>query len=350
MHIAEMATLLRLSLCAAVVLSAVVSAARQVPPAAVLTSRITEASNTTDCSRECMTNIVTQILESAVAHDPSTLPLASTYKATENSHPAALAMMTLWRTVTKAGSPDLLAIDTTNGTAYFALDVSEGNDATPSVLRGRVAVVDQQITELELFINRYRGDHGFSFSASELPANYAELMSPPANRTRASRETLWKLSEALFAESSDFALAVSDSCQFTEIGWKVVDAGTYNNGSTDPLGCAWPDDHPTDDNARVALVIDEELGFVVTSGVIPGTVFPYGGNVSAFIPNKMTTAQQAQVEYIEYMEANDPSVPLVAPFGGTGDTLEVLQYYNDELTAMQINVYVSGPNMTSPWL
>lgn len=297
-----------------------------------------------------MTDIITQILDSAVAHDPSTLPLASTYKATENSHPAALAMMTLWRTVTKAGTPDLLAIDTTNGTAYFALDVSEGNDATPSVLRGRIAVVDQQITELELFINRYRGDHGFSFSAAELPANYAELMSPPANRTKASRETLWKLSEALFAESSDFAVAVSDDCQFTEIGWKVVDAGTYNNGSTDPLGCVWPDDHPTDDNARVALVIDEELGFVVTSGVIPGTVFPYGGNVSAFIPNKMTSAQQAQVDYIEYMQANDPSVPLVAPFGGTGDTLEVLQYYNDELTAMQINVYVSGPNMTSPWL
>lgn len=84
--------------------------------------------------------------------------------------------------------------------------------------------------------------------------------------------------------------------------------------------------------------------------MIPGTVYPYGGNVSAFIPNKMTAAQQAQVDYIEYMQANDPSVPLVAPFGGTGDTLEVLQYYNDELTAMQINVYVSGPNMTSPWL
>lgn len=338
-----------LSLGGAVIASTMGAAAHHVSAAAALIKKDVEA-NTTECSRECMTNIVTQILDSAVAHDPSTLPLASTYKATENSHPAALAMMTLWRTVTKAGSPDLLAIDTTNGTAYFALDVSEGNDASPSVLRGRIAVVDQQITELELFINRYRGDHGFSFSAAELPANYAELMSPPANRTKASRETLWKLSEALFAESSDFSVTVSDDCQFTEIGWKVIDAGTYNNGSTDPLGCVWPDDHPTDDNARVALVIDEELGFVVTSGVIQGTVYPYGGNVSAFIPNKMTSAQQAQVDYIEYMEANDPSVPLVAPFGGTGDTLEVLQYYNDELIAMQINVYVSGPNMTSPWL
>lgn len=350
MYIPKPLTWPRLLLGLVVVASAAGGAAQQVPAAAALISRNTQASNTTGCSRECMTSIVTQILDSAVAHNPSTLPLAPSYKATENSHPAALAMMTLWRTVTKAGPPSLLAIDTTNGTAYFALDVSEGDDASPSVLRGRIAVVDQQITELELFINRYRGDHGFSFSAAELPANYAELMSPPANRTIASRNTLWKLSEALFAESSDFSVVVSDDCQFTEIGWKVVDAGTYSNGSTDPLGCSWPDDHPTDDNARVALVIDEELGFVVTSGVIPGTVYPYGGNVSAFIPNKMTSAQEAQVEYIEYMEATEPSVPLVAPFGATGDTLEVLQYYNDELTAMQINVYVSGPNMTSPWL
>ncbi|KAL1853208.1 hypothetical protein Daus18300_011856 [Diaporthe australafricana] len=324
-------------------------APQQVPAAAALVNSRASAANTTDCSRECMTAIVTQILDSMVAHDPYSLPLATVYKATENSHPAALGMMTLWRTITEAGTPSLLAIDTTNGTAYFSLDVSEGNDSTPSVLRGRIAVVDQQITELELFINRYRGDHGFSFSAEELPANYESLMNPAANRTKASRDTLYALSEALFAESSDFVVDVSDDCQFTEIGWKVIDAGTYDNGSTDPLGCAWPDEHPTDANARVALVVDEELGFVVTSGIVPGTVYPYSTNVSAFIPNKMTAAQAAQEDYYEEMKALG-TVTMVAPFGGTGDTLEVLQYYDGELQAMQINVYVSGPNMTSAWL
>lgn len=298
------------------------------------------------CSRECMTNIVTRILDSMVAHDPYSLPLATIYKATENSHPAALGMMTSWRTIVEAGPPSLLAIDTTNCTAYFALDVSEGNVRNETILRGRVKVVDQQITELELFINRYRGDHGFSFSASELSTNYKVLMTPPGNRTKASRATLWALSEALFATSSNFSVSVGDDCQFTEIGWRVVDAGTWANGSTTPLGCAWPSDHPTDSNARVALVVDEELGFVVTSGIVPGTVFPYQ-NVSAFIPNAMSAPQIVQEEYIE---AVDGAWPLVSPFGATGDTLEVLQYYNDQLQAMQINVYLSGPNMTSPWL
>ncbi|KAH8660202.1 hypothetical protein BX600DRAFT_522998 [Xylariales sp. PMI_506] len=301
-----------------------------------------------NCTREYMTGIVTEILDSMVAHDPSSLPMAKLYWATENSHPAALGMMTSWRTITKAGPPSLLAVDTTNGTAYFALDVSEGDDAAETILRGRVKVVDQEITELELFINRYRGDHGFSFSAAELRANYEVLMSPPANRTKADRETLWELSEALFATSSNFSVTVGDDCQFTELGWKVVDTGTYANGSTDPLGCAWPDTHPTDANARVALVVDEELGFVVTSGIVPGTVFPYA-NISAFIPDSMTAPQEAQVEYLEYMEANS-NLPLLSPIGATGDVLEVLQYYNGELQAMQINVYLSGPNMTSPWL
>jgi hypothetical protein len=257
-------------------------------------------------------------------------------------------MMTLWRTVTKAGPPSLLAIDTTSGTAYFALDISEGNDMRESVLRGRVKVVNQQITELELFINRYRGDHGFSFSAAELPMNYEVLMSPPANRTKASRATLEALSEALFASSSNLSVSIGDDCQFTEVGWKVVDPGTYGNGSTTPLGCVWPSDHPTDTNARVGLVIDEELGFVVTSGTIPGKVYPYG-NISAFIPNAMHAAQEAQEVWFEKMKALG-NMPLLSPTGATGDTLEVLQYYNDELQAMQINVYLSGPDMTSPWL
>lgn len=296
-----------------------------------------------------MTAIVTQILDSMVAHDPYSLPLAPIYKATENSHPAALGFMTLFRTVTEAGTPSLLAIDTTNGTAYFALDISEGNDATEAVLRGRVKVVDQQITELELFVNRNRGDHGFSFSAADLPTNYAPLMSPSNNRTKASRETLVALSDSLFATSSNFSVTVSDSCQFTELGWKVIDPGTYNNGSTDPLGCSWPTDHPTDTSARVALVVDEELGFVVTSGIIQGMVYPYYGNTSAFIPNTMTAAQEAQEAWYEEQKALG-GWPLVAPTGATGDTLEVLQYYDGELQAMQINVYVSGPGMTSPWL
>ena len=108
-----------------------------------------------------------------VAHDPSTLPLATVYKATENSHPAALKMMTSWRTIVNIAPPNLLAIDTKQGTGYFALDVSEGNNEVPSILRLRIAVVDQKIAELELFVNCNRGDYGFFFNSTQLLPNYA---------------------------------------------------------------------------------------------------------------------------------------------------------------------------------
>lgn len=296
-----------------------------------------------------MTAIITQVLDSMVAHDPSTLPLATVYKATENSHPAALSMMTSWRTIVNVAPPSLLAIDTQQGTGYFALDVSEGNNAEPSILRGRIAVSDQKIAELELFINRNRGDHGFSYNSTQLLPNYATLMSPPANRKQDSRHSLEALSSALFSSTNNLSVDIGDTCQFTELGWKVVDTGVYGNGTTTPLGCSWPTDHPTDDSARLNLVIDEELGFVVTSGIIPGKVYPYNGNVSAFIPNKMTSAQAAQDVWLAAMKAN-ATIPVLSPMNATGETLEVLQFYDGKLQAMQINVYLSGPGMTSAWL
>ncbi|KAL3485119.1 hypothetical protein BJX62DRAFT_217621 [Aspergillus germanicus] len=313
------------------------------------TANLAPRSALSSCSRACMTAIITDVLNSMVAHDPSSLPLATVYRATENSHPAALSMMTSWRTIVNIAPPSLLAIDTEQGTGYFTLDVSEGNNDVPSILRGRIAVADHKITELELFINRNRGDHGFSYNSTQLLPNAATLMSPPANRKKNSRASLEALSEALFATSSNLSVNVSDNCQFTEIGWKVVDTGVYGNGTTEPLSCSWPSDHPTDDNARVNLVIDEELGFVVTSGIIPGKVYPYNGNVSAFIPNKMTAAQKAQEVWFAEMKAK-ATLPLLAPTDATGDTLEVLQFYDDKLQAMQINVYLSGPGMSSPWL
>ncbi|GAM35791.1 hypothetical protein TCE0_017r04387 [Talaromyces pinophilus] len=313
------------------------------------TAYLAARSSSSSCSRACMTAIITQVLDSMVAHDPSTLPLATVYKATENSHPAALSMMTSWRTIVNVAPPSLLAIDTQQGTGYFALDVSEGNNAVPSILRGRIAVSDQRITELELFINRNRGDHGFSFNSTQLAPNYATLMSPPANREQDSRHSLEALSEALFSSTSNLSVDISDTCQFTELGWKVVDTGVYGNGTTTPLGCMWPTDHPIDDNARLNLVIDEELGFVVTSGIIPGKVYPYNGNVSAFIPNKMTSAQAAQDVWLAEMKVN-ATIPVLSPMNATGETLEVLQFYDGKLQAMQINVYLSGPGMTSPWL
>ncbi|KAL2840065.1 hypothetical protein BJY01DRAFT_236887 [Aspergillus pseudoustus] len=300
-------------------------------------------------SREFLSGIVTQILDSMEASDPAILPLATTYKATENSHASSLAMMTAWRTIAKADSPSLLAIDTKQGSVYFASTISEGNKKTQAILRGRVKVVNQQITELELFINRSRGDDGYAFSAEELAENSKVLMSPPKNRKKASRAKLEAIGAAAWDSSNNLSVSVGANCQFTEVGWTIIDTGTYGNASTDPLTCSWGSTRPTDPDARTSLVIDEELGFIVTDGFCQGKVYPYYGNISTFIPDSMSSNQEAQEVWYAQVKEQD-NVTLVSPTAATADNMELLQFYDDELQALQFNVLLSGPNMKSSWI
>lgn len=315
-----------------------------------LTLPMVAASNVTDTcsSRRHLSSVIFQVLESIRLQDPDILPLATIYKATENSHPSSPAMMTAWRTITEVEAPAMLAIDTVQNSVYFISAISEGSRSR-SILRGRIQVVDWLITELELFINRSRGDDGFAFSVEELYANYQTLMSLPAGQKKANRETLEALGKALWNPSDNFTATVSDNCQFTEVGWKVVDTGTYGNGSTNPLGCSWDSTRPYDPDARANLVIDEELGFVVSSGMVQGKVYPYYGNISTFIPDSMHTQQDAQEVWINTVKGQG-SVSLLSPTEATGENMEVVQYYNDELQALQLNVFLTGPNMTSAWL
>jgi hypothetical protein len=309
------------------------------------------------CDRACTTTIVDQILASMVSHDPDSLPLAPVYSATENSHPAALRMMVLWRTVTKADKPALLAIDTKAGQAYFALSISESGSL--SAFWGRIKVVDRKITELEFFINRSRGDHGFSFSAEQMSKNYQKLMSPPPSRNRASREELERISRAAFDASDPIKVESAPDCQFSEAGSLVIDPGlddlpasAARPGPKDaPLGCVFPPYRPSDPKAR-EIVIDEDLGIIVDAGVIPGTVYPYpfyGHMISAFIPNQMKEPQTAQDQWLERaVKAHKPA--LLSPMPASGETMQVLQYYDGKLQASQINVHLSGPGMHSPWV
>lgn len=313
----------------------------------------------TACDRACMTGMVRSVLSSMVAHKPEALPLASIYTATENSHPAALGMMQSWRTITKAGEPSLLAVDPAAGRAYFALTVSEAGNQ--SVLWGRIKVSDRKIAEIELFLNRSRGDHGFSFSADQLPGNYRAMMAPPANRRVATRAELEALAAASFDPTYPLEVGVDDKCQFTEVGSKVIDPGLddvpppampggMKMDPNRPLNCLFPPFRPSDKNARV-VAIDDKLGIVVVAAVIPGKVFPYpfyGKMVSAFIPSEMKQPSDAQEAWMKRHVAAGKA-PVARPEPATGEVMQVLQYYNGKLQAVQINVYLSGPGAQSIW-
>lgn len=315
------------------------------------------------CDRACMTKIVRRLLDSMAAHDPYALPLSAVYEATENSHPAALGMMELWRTVTRDPKPDFLAVDTVAGQAFFLTRIDEGGDR--SVLYGRIKVVDRKIAQLELFVNRSRGDHGFSFSARNLPANVYRWMHPPLNRVTASRATLEQLSRAAFNASEPLKLKIAADCQFLEVGQQVGNDGLGPKfakpswakaaAGSKHLGCVWPAARPTDLRART-VVIDRKLGIVVDAAIVRGRVYPYpsavGGAyqhmISAFIPDDMKQAQATQMNWYHIMRREGKG-PLVAPFAASGVTMQVLQFYNGRLQGMQINVHLEGPGARSMW-
>jgi hypothetical protein len=85
----------------------------------------------------------------------------------------------------------------------------------------------------------------------------------------------------------------------------------------------------------------------MTGVLVPGKVYPYG-NVSDFIPDDMTAAQEAQDESYENTKT-EGDLPLLAPTSATGKTLQVLQYYNGELQGQQVMLYLSDPDMESVW-
>ncbi|MFZ0553269.1 MAG: hypothetical protein WAU49_01220 [Steroidobacteraceae bacterium] len=302
-----------------------------------------------------MTHIVVEVMKSMVRHDPYTLPLAPVYDATENSHPAALGMMTLWRTVTSAGEPDFLAIDPVRGQAFFLMQISEARDL--SVLWGRIEVVDRKITQLELYINRSRGDHGFSFSASNLPANVGSWMHPPADRVVASRAELERLSRAAFNASDPISVKIGRNCQFLEAGSHIIDPGLGPGFGPvpahpeKPLGCMFPPFRPTDLRART-VVIDQKLGIVVDAGMVRGKVYAYpffGHMISAFIPDDMRQAQELQERWYRQM-IKEGKGPLLQPAAATGVTMQVLQFYNGKLQGLQIDVHLEGPAAQSVWV
>jgi hypothetical protein len=311
------------------------------------------------CDRACMTRIVNQVLDSMVAHNPDTLPLAPMYEATENSHPSSLAFMTAWRTITEAGKPDFLAIDTKAGSAFILTSVNESGSKT--VLWGRIKVENQKISEIEIFLNRSRGDHGFSFSADQLPTNVKHWMNPPADRKKATREELEKISRAAFDAKVNLTLDSAPDCQFLEAGTLVVDPGVDDNsanfeeakkaGKTNPLGCMFPPFRPSDPKAR-EIVIDEDLGIVVNAAMIPGIVYPYPlyrRGVSAFIPADMAFAAKAQDEWIAKIQ-KEGKLPILKPTLTMGDCMQILQFYSGKLEGSSINVYLGGPGEKSVWV
>jgi hypothetical protein len=175
-----------------------------------------QAAQDPPCTRACLQGLADKLLDSMVARDPSGLPLTQEYAATENSVPAALNMMTPWRTATAVGGR-FYVIDPVSQQLFVMATLSEGPHQT--LLYGRLKAHAGKIAEIELFENRSRGQGGFQYAGDIAKGMPAEWSAPVGARVP-NRAVLLKEGRSIF-NTKIKGLASSDTCVLMENG-KVV--------------------------------------------------------------------------------------------------------------------------------
>ena len=127
---------------------------------AIAISSVTFSANAADippaqgaetCDRTCLNGFVDQYLSAMLAHDPSTLPVTSDVKFTENTVRINLGEA-LWKTITGLGDFKIYLADTYSNQAGFMGVVMENGQAKLLTLRLRIK--NGQIKEVETIITR----------------------------------------------------------------------------------------------------------------------------------------------------------------------------------------------------
>jgi hypothetical protein len=312
------------------------------------------------CDRACLKGFAEQLLESIVARDPTRLPLAHEYAATENSVPSALSLMVIWRTAT-AAKDRYYVIDPTSGQVFLIATLSEGPNDT--LLFGRLRVDGRLVSEVELYTNRSRGQGGFQFDAdgpSHLPAAWTVAVPP---ERRASRAALLLAGRSIF-DTSVAAPEASSSCVVMENGKVVAEnpdvlkaiggptdaPRVVNPDGTVPVPCGNPPNRPTDKHARTTIV-DEERGVVVSMAVVHGIAEPYlvtNPSESAFVPNALL---QPYADMLKQQQSSGQfKAAAVRPMAASAAVSEVHRIYDGKLQGLHLLVNLGAPGSSSPWV
>ncbi|HWU04038.1 MAG TPA: hypothetical protein VN222_14960 [Novosphingobium sp.] len=310
------------------------------------------------CDRACLRGKADALLASIVAHDPGRLPLARTYRATENGVPAALPMMTIWRTAT-AAAHTFHVIDPVSQQVLLVSDIAEGS--SHALLFGRIRVAQGQISEIELYVDRSRSDGGFQFEATglaQLPSAWTQQVAPARLPTR---DALLVAGRSIF-DTRLSGPEAAPSCVMMENGkpvaedpevLKVIGGGgpelAHNADGSVPIPCGAPPFRPTDPDARTDIV-DEAQGIVVSIGTMEGLVQPYvitAPTISAFVPDAMMQP------YLDLLAAQRKTGrfnrPELVPTRASITVVQMQRYYDGKLQGMHLLEKLGPVGARSPW-
>ena len=313
------------------------------------------------CDRTCLKGFADQLVASIVAHKPADLPVSHLYAATENSVPAALDMMVIWRTATAVKSR-YYVLDPESAQVFLIATLAEGPSDT--LLFGRLKVQDRLISEVELYTNRSRGQGGFQFDADgpdHFPAAWTQPIEP---QRRASRAELLQAGRSIF-DTSIPAPPVAPGCVIMENGKVVAEnpevlkhigptdappVSPANPDGTVPVPCGNPPERPTDKHARTTI-IDEEQGVVVSFATVHGIVQPYvvtNPTESAFVPDSLLKPYTDMLA--KQQNSGKYTAPAIGPMRATALTAELHRIYDGKLQGLHLLVNLGAPGSHSPWI
>jgi hypothetical protein len=150
-----------------------------------VTAARTASAQSGPCDRECLRGTMTTFLHALLEHDASKVPVADRVRVTEDGIEKPLANVGLFRTVTRLRGYRQDILDERAGMAGATVVVEEVG--APVLLVVRLAVVDQEITEIETVATRSRTD-GLIFNIDGLSAASEEMNYAPRPEQLASRE------------------------------------------------------------------------------------------------------------------------------------------------------------------
>ena len=309
------------------------------------------------CDRRCLAVHADGLIESMLAHDPGRLPLAHTYKATENGIAAGLPMMNAWNTASGAGGR-FYVIDPVSGQLFLIVELREGSRS--ALLFGRLKVVRDELSELELFIDRSRGDTGYQFDATRVGTPAPEWSTRVERSRLPDRTQLLAWGRSIF-DSRLPAPPTAAGCVLMENG-KIVEeyaevaqfVASGQRKTEKPqlvhIPCGAPPDRPTDPDARTELV-DEEQGIVISIGNVHGVVEPSlvsNPTISAFVPDSLLPPYLKLLE--QWRGTVHATLPALVPLRATIEVAEMHRYYDGKLQGMYMLERLGPPGSHSPWV
>jgi hypothetical protein len=244
---------------------------------------VSAANAAATCDRECLKGFVTKYLDAMIAHKPESVPVASSFKYTEDCKELKLGEGE-WKIITGLTEYRRDVLDVKDGVAVsFNVVTEEGNNKALFTLR--LKVVDNKITELETQAVHNKQE-AMLLDLGNLKTISKTMAFVPEKKQLLSREDLIKAGRT-YAEG----LKVGS---FVKVDSPMApDAYRYENGQlmagpgcTFFKGC---DVMKTQTIPRLAgitqrvMAVDEEMGVVaIRMNFGPGSTFQGGGELDVF--------------------------------------------------------------------